>query len=59
MTAAGRRQLAQGRRKWETLVGAIAGILSPHPKAELKVEFVMSFLKRIFHFEVAQTRTGG
>jgi transcriptional regulator len=29
MTVAGRRQLAQDRRKWETMVAAIAGILSP------------------------------
>jgi transcriptional regulator len=32
MTAAGRRQLAHGRRKWETMVGAIAGILGPVPE---------------------------
>jgi transcriptional regulator len=33
VTAAGRRQLAQDRRKWETLVGAIAGILDPVPES--------------------------
>lgn len=32
MTAGGRRQLAEDRRKWETMVGAIAGILSPAPE---------------------------
>lgn len=32
MTAAGRRQLAEDREKWETMVGAIAGILGPVPE---------------------------
>lgn len=29
VTAAGRRQLARDRRKWETMMAAIAGILGP------------------------------
>lgn len=32
ITAAGRRQLSSDRRKWETMVGAIAGILGPLPE---------------------------
>jgi PadR family transcriptional regulator len=32
ITAAGRRQLAHDRRKWEAMVAAIAGILGPQPE---------------------------
>lgn len=33
ITAAGRRQLAQDRAKWETMAAAIAGILGPVPES--------------------------
>jgi PadR family transcriptional regulator, regulatory protein PadR len=33
ITAAGRRQLAQNRSKWETMVAAIAGIFNPQPES--------------------------
>lgn len=32
ITAAGRRQLASDRRKWETMTAAIAGIMGPVPE---------------------------
>jgi transcriptional regulator len=34
LTAAGRRQLAHGRGKWEALVAAIGGVLDPDPITE-------------------------
>jgi len=33
LTAAGRRQLAQDRSKWEAMVNAIAGIFNPQPES--------------------------
>ena len=33
LTGAGRRQLAGDRRKWETMVAAIAGVLGPAPES--------------------------
>jgi len=33
LTAEGRRQLAQSRGKWETMVSAIASILNPQPES--------------------------
>jgi len=33
LTAAGRKQLAHGRSKWETMVEAIGGILNPDPQS--------------------------
>lgn len=33
ITAAGRRQLASDRRKWETMAAAIGGILGPLPES--------------------------
>jgi PadR family transcriptional regulator, regulatory protein PadR len=33
ITAAGRRQLAENRSKWETMVAAIAGIFNPQPES--------------------------
>lgn len=32
ITAAGKRQLAQDRSKWETMAAAISGILAPQPE---------------------------
>jgi PadR family transcriptional regulator, regulatory protein PadR len=34
LTAAGRKQLARGRSKWETMVEAIGGVLDPDPQTE-------------------------
>lgn len=34
LTAAGRKQLDQGRTKWETMVAAIGGVLNPDPQSQ-------------------------
>jgi DNA-binding PadR family transcriptional regulator len=34
LTAEGRKQLARGRSKWQTMVEAIAGVLNPNTQPE-------------------------